>query len=685
MNGSKPINSSLTKSILIALLFLLLTGCQRSNPMDAAEAYMDSWSDLDYKKMYDTLSTDSQESISEEDFVERYKTIFSAIELDSIEINPQEIIEEEEEAYLPVDVVFNTNTVDSFDYRFTLPMTTEENEWKVIWTPSLIFPDLDQDDQVRITNEHALRGDITDRDGNPIVVEGEAYTVGGVPGKIPNQEEFAKSLAPLLEMDEKNILDELSKDWVKDDTLVPLRNFPLNISTEFKDELLSIKGTMLVTNVVTDSRRYLENKLYSHIVGYVQRVGADDLEEKKGYRENDLIGKTGIEASMEEYLHGVPGYSLFIRDKDNNKKTTIAERVPQNGDTVSLTLDPKLQQISYDALNGHVGTAVVLNGITGEVLAMVSYPDYDPNMFPNGVLPSKWKELSEDPNKPFINRATYALYPPGSTTKPFTATMALEEGVIDTNTVVEAAQERSWTPEISDWNAPPITRTNHPDGPVNLDRALVWSDNIYFAWAALKLPYEVFESQAQRFGLGESLPFGVPVSKSILKKEDTSWTKRLLATSSIGQGEVLTTPLQVATMYTAFINQGDMILPQIIQEVKDSDGKVLEQYERKIWKEDAIPEKWVDTLLPSLISVVEDKTGTAHKLAMDGISIAAKTGTAERDDKGKEEIGWLVAFTPDAPTPLVISIALEVPSGEGGVKMDIAKEILGNYYGLDMD
>ena len=682
MNGSKLINSLLKKCMLVGLLFLLLTGCQRANPMDAAEAYMDGWSGLDFEKMYHALSADSQEFITEDKFVERYKTIFSAIELNGIEITPQEMLEEEGKAYLPVDVVFDTDTVDSFEYRFTLPLELEEDEWKVVWSPSLIFPDLGQDDQVRITSEHALRGDITDREGNSIVIEGEAYTVGAVPGKIPDRSEFAKALAPMLEMEEQKILDELSKDWVRDDTLVPLRNFPLSISAEFKEQLLSVKGIMLVTNVVTDSRRYLDNELYSHIVGYVQRVSAEDLEGKKGYRDNDLIGRQGIEASMEEYLHGIPGYSLYIRDKDNNKKSTIAERTPKNGDTVSLTLDADLQEVTHKALKGHVGTAVVLNGVTGEVLAMASYPDYNPNIFPNGVLPSIWKELSEHPDKPFINRATYALYPPGSTLKPFSAVMALEEGVIDANTVVEAAQNRSWTPDLSDWNAPPITRTNHPAGPVNLDRALVWSDNIYFAWAALKLPYETFDSHAQRFGIGEPLPFGIPVSQSILKREDTPWSKRLLATSSIGQGEVLVTPLQMAAMYTAFLNQGDMVLPQIIQEIKTAEGEVVEQYERKIWQPDTIPQKWMDTILPSLVSVVEDKTGTAHRLAMEGLTIAAKTGTAERDDQGKEEIGWLVAFTLDTPTPLVVSIALEVPAGEGGVKLDIAKEIFEGYYGV---
>lgn len=673
------------KYLPIIMIMVMLIGCGQANPMETAKSYTNAWAKLDFEEMYEALSQESRESISKDDFVERYGTIFSAIELNSLDLDLQEILIEGDDAYLPIDVVFNTETVESFQTHFTLPLILEDKQWKVVWTPSLIFPDMVEEDQVRLTSQHALRGDILDREDNPIAIEGEAYTVGGVPGKIPDRNEFAKALAPLLELTEEKILDELSKDWVRDDTLVPLRNFPLSISAEFKDKILSVKGVMLVTNLVTDSRRYLNNELYSHIVGYVQRVSGEDLEEKEGYRDRDLIGRQGIEASMEGHLHGKSGYSLFIRDADGNKKSTIAEIPARHGNTIRLTLDPDLQARARKALQGHVGSVTVLDGKSGEVLAMVSYPDYNPNIFPNGVLPSSWEALTEHPDKPFINRSTYALYPPGSTIKPFSAVMALEEGVINPNTVVEEAQKRSWTPKLEDWNAPPIVRTNHPEGPVNLDKALVWSDNIFFAWAALRSSYETMESYAGRLGIGQPLPFDVPVSRSILKRQDTAWSKHLLASSAIGQGEVLVTPLQMAAMYTAFINQGDMVLPKTIKDISTPEGEILEEFEREVWIPSAIPPKWVDTILPSLIGVVEDEGGTGRSLALDGLTIAAKTGTAQKDgpaDEEKEEIAWLAAFTPDSPDPLVVVVALEVPAGEGRAKFDIVREIFMEYYGI---
>jgi len=665
--------------IFTLLTSILSAGCQKTDPNEPAQAYLNQWENMDYTKMYSYLSSESKEIISEEDFVKRYNTIFSAIKLKKIQIIPGEIVVEEDEAYLSFEVKFNTDTVGKFTLNYTIPLILEGKEWKINWTPSLIFPGMGPNDKVSLTTAHAKRGNIVDRYGNSLAIEGEAYTVGAVPGKIPNEEEFAKILAPILELEEDYILDQLHQNWVRDDTLVPLRNYPLSISQEFKNKILSVKGVMLVTNVVTDSRRYLHNELYSHVIGYVQRVNAEDLEEKEGYQSNDLIGRQGIEAAFEEFLHGQAGYTLTIKGEDNKEKKLIAQTFAKHGDNVSLTLDPKVQVSAYNALKGNKGSIIVLNPVTGEVLAMVSYPDYNPNIFPNGVPPSQWKELSQNPDKPFINRAIYALYPPGSTYKPFTAAIALEEGIITPDTIVPEARSREWTPS-GNWNAPPIRRTSHPDQDVNLDRALVWSDNIYFAWVALQMEPNTFESYSSRFGIGESLPFDLPLYNSLLKKENTPWSPRLLATSSFGQGEMLVTPLHMATMYTAFVNQGDMVLPQLVKQVQSADGTVMQDFKRKIWKEKALSPEMVNTILPSLINVVEDPTGTGHKAYIDGLKIAGKTGTAQLDDQNKNEISWFIGFTLDTDNPLLVCITLEVPAGEGGHKLDMARNIFYQYY-----
>jgi len=669
-------------SIGIFILLILLTGCkEKPDPGETARAYINQWESMNYTKMYSYLSAESKERISEEDFVNRYNNIFSAIGLKEIQIIPREIeiTEEETAAYQPLQVKFNTDTVGEFTMNYILPLTLEGEEWKVDWTPALIFPSLGPNDKVYLTTDHARRGDIADRNGNSLAIEGEAYTVGAVPGKISDEKEFAKTLSPILELDVDYILKQLHQSWVREDTLVPLRNYPLSISQEFKDKILSIKGTMIVTNIVTDSRRYLQNELFSHVIGYVQRIGAEDLKEKKDYQPNDLIGRQGIEAAYEEYLHGKVGYTLTIRDENNKPKEIIAQKPAQHGNKIILTLDSKLQESAYNALKGHKGSIIVLNPVTGEILAMVSYPDYNPNIFPNGVPPSQWKELSENPDKPFINRATYALYPPGSTYKPFVAAMALEKGIITANTIVAEARNKQWKPSGS-WNAPPISRTSHPDGDVNLDRALVWSDNIYFAWTSLKMGAELFESLSSKIGIGKPLPFNLPLSGSQLKNKDTPWSPHLLATSSFGQGEMLVTPLHIATMYTAFVNQGDMVLPQIVKQIESPKGDLIQTFERKIWNEKALSTKAIDTILPSLINVIEDPTGTGHRAYIEGLKIAGKTGTAQLDNQNKNEISWFVGFTLDTNKPLLVCVVLEVPAGQGGHKLDMARNIFSHYY-----
>lgn len=257
---------TLKKCSIFLFIFTLLTsilsaGCQKTDPNEPAQAYLNQWENMDYTKMYSYLSSESKEIISEEDFVKRYNTIFSAIKLKKIQIIPGEIVVEEDEAYLSFEVKFNTDTVGKFTLNYTIPLILEGKEWKINWTPSLIFPGMGPNDKVSLTTAHAKRGNIVDRYGNSLAIEGEAYTVGAVPGKIPNEEEFAKILAPILELEEDYILDQLHQNWVRDDTLVPLRNYPLSISQEFKNKILSVKGVMLVTNVVTDSRRYLHNEL----------------------------------------------------------------------------------------------------------------------------------------------------------------------------------------------------------------------------------------------------------------------------------------------------------------------------------------------------------------------------------------------------------------------------------------
>ncbi|MBM7583398.1 penicillin-binding protein [Caldicoprobacter guelmensis] len=671
-------------AILVTLSLILswiVSGCSKPNPQEPATAYLDAWMQSKYEEMYDLLSVGTQSSIAKQDFINRYTNIFSAIKLYKLEIDAEEIVIEDKRAYLPFKAKFHTNTVGTFEYQYTLPLVLEEKQWKIEWSPSLIFPIMQEGDKVRITRHSAKRGTISDRQGNLLATNGPAYTVGAKPSAIPNIESFAKALAPLIEMDEGSIQNILNQKWVKDnpDLFVPIKNLPFNISEEYKSKLLSVKGVMLSSKSHI-TRQYPMEQLFAHVTGYVQQISKEELEKKasEGYDAEDLIGRQGIEAALEEELKGRKGYTLYIEDQYGKQKSIIAKVEPQDGNDVILTIDPLLQKAAYEALKGSKGSIIALNPATGEILAMVSQPSFDPNIFPVGVLPSEWKALSQDPDHPLINRCIHSLYPPGSTFKPFTAAMALESGVITLQTVVPEAQKEEWIPSPN-WTAPPIRRVPHPPGDVNLRNAIVWSDNIFFAWTGLKIGYKNFETFATRYGLGQSLPFTLPVKSSQIKNASTSWSDALLANTSYGQGEMLITPLQMATMYTAFYNSGNMMLPQLVKEIRTPSGQTTESLQPKPWLEGVIPKQYVDTLLPMLIDTVEDPTGTAHKVKIPELTIAGKTGTAQVRDKS-QEIAWFIGFTLNTEKPLLVCVALEVPAGEGDVKLDIAKRMFAEYY-----
>ncbi len=671
-------------AVLMALSLIIcfiVSACSKPDPEEPANAYLDAWKHGKYQDMYELLSLESQSSIAEEEFVNRYSNIFSAIKLDKLEITTQEIIIEDNEAYLPFKAEFYTNTVGTFQYEYTLPLVLEDKQWKIAWSPSLIFPIMDEGDKVRIAQQDAKRGAITDREGNPLAIDGPAYTVGAKPSAIPDIDDFVKALAPLIEMDESAIHSILNQKWVKDnpDLFVPIKNLPFNIPEDYKNELLNVKGVMLSSKSYT-TRQYPMERAFAHVTGYVQRINQDELKEKssKGYEAEDLIGRQGMEAALEEILRGQRGYTLYIEDREGKQKNIIAKVEAQDGNDVMLTIDPNLQKIAYEALEGHRGSAIALNPATGEILAMVSQPSFDPNVFPVGVSPSSWKAISQDPNHSLINRCIQSLYPPGSVFKPFTAAMALELGVITPHTVVPEAQEEEWIPSPN-WTAPPIRRVSHPAGEVNLRNAIVWSDNIFFAWTGLKIGYKDFEAFANRYGLGQSFPFILPVKNSQVKNDASQWSDALLANTSYGQGEMLVTPLQMAAMYTAFYNGGNMMLPQIIKEIRTASGQTVESLQPKPWLEGVIPQQQVETLLPMLVDTVEDPTGTAHKVKIPGLTIAGKTGTAQVGDK-TQEIAWFIGFTLNTEKPLLVCVALEVPAGEGDVKLDIARRMFAEYY-----
>ncbi|NMA94493.1 MAG: hypothetical protein GX974_00455 [Clostridiales bacterium] len=659
---------------------------QEDTPQDVLNLYFQLWSDGKYNEMYDLLSLNSRETITKTEFVDRYEDIFTDIGIVKIQAKITDNIDKtEDELKDPQELKFNTsvtfytNTVPTFEQVYPISMAKEGDSWKVIWSQSLLFPNMRANHTIEVNPIPRVRGSILDRYGNPIAEYSEVYTVGAVPQAIPNIDEFVDTLAPIIDVSTDYIKKQLNQTWVKADTFVPLRSYPLSISQEFKDEVLSVKGVML-SSMQKSARQYIKGEQFAHITGYVQGISEELLEKlsQKGYTKEDIVGKQGIEAVMEDILRQKNGYIISRKKNSDEQAHIVAEYDGEDGNNVVLTIDPRLQDICYRAMEGHKGSIVAMHPSTGEVLALLSQPAFDPNLFSFGISQADWDELSNNKDYPLVNR-TVKGHIPGSTIKPFIAAMALDEGIISKDTIVKEAEEREWYP-TSDWGSHPIKRVDHPKGEVNLRNALVWSDNIYFAWTGLKLGSIALEDYFTKYGFGEQIPFELSIDTSIVKNKDTKWSDHLLADTAYGQGEMLLSPIHLTTLFTSFFNNGNILVPKLIREVRDSFGKTLEPFEVEVWKENAMEEKTVNVLYSYLIDVVEDESGTAHDINIPGLKIGAKTGTAQLGSEKKDELGWVVAFTANVENPVILSLCLEVPAGAGSEKFKVIKDIFTEYY-----
>lgn len=378
--------------------------------------------------------------------------------------------------------------------------------------------------------------------------------------------------------------------------------------------------------------------------------------EKDGYNQNSVIGKSGIEKLYEQKLRGIDGCSIVIADDKGNTKQTLAKQDLKNGEDVKLTIDINLQTKLYDQFSNDKSANVALNYETGEILALVSTPTFNSNDFAMGMTTNKWNELKQNEKNPLYNRC-YATYTPGSSFKPVIGAIGLTTGKINENEDF-GKSGTSWQKDSS-WGTYKITTLKEYEGPANLKNALINSDNIYFAKASLKIGKNTLQEQLLKLGFSESLPLSNEISKSTFADNNNIETEIALADTGYGQGKVLVNPIHMASIYTSFLNEGNMILPYI---------EYKENKEKTIWKNGVFTKETANIIKEDLIQVVEDKVGTAHSVKIEGKQIGGKTGTAEikssKEDTNGTEVGWFNSFCIDNKT-LIISMVEDVKDNDG--------------------
>ena len=634
----------------------------KNKPENVLQTFASYINDKKYEDMYSLLSSKSKANISEEDFIKRNKNIYEGIEAKNFSVDIQSIENEKKLAKVTYKNSMDTMSghVD-FVNTVTLELN-EEKEYKIDWTSNLIFLELNTEDKVRVKTIEAKRGSILDRNGEYLATNGVASQIGLVPGKMSdNKEENIEKIAELLNMTSAGINSELSASYVKADTFVPLKTVGKN-EMELKNKLLEIKGVKIID---TDERIYPQGVSTSQLVGYIQPINSEELKEKakEGYTSSSKIGKYGLERAYESTLRAVNGSEIYIEDANGNKKTSIAKQEQKDGQDVKLTIDSKLQQTVYEQFKDDKSAVVVMNPKTGEVLALASCPSFDSNDFSLGMTTTDYKNLTENPDNLLYNRYL-ATYAPGSSFKPIIGAIGLTTGAFSADDDFGRSGTK-WQNDSS-WGDFYITTLSTYSGPANLKNALIHSDNIYFAKAALKIGGKNLINSLKNIGFGQQIEFPQTISKSSYSNSESFTNETQLANSGYGQGEVLVNPIHMAMMYSAFVNEGNMIMPYL--EYKENASSQTAKY----YKENAFSKEAANEVRDDLIQVVENPSGTAHLAKIEGKTIAGKTGTAEikqsKDDTEGTEIGWFNAFNvgeSDANSLLIVSMVENV-KGKGG-------------------
>lgn len=656
-------------------------------PKDLIVDYMSYIENQEFDKMYEMLSKQSKANIDEETYTTRNANIYKGIEIQNLVIqNIEETKLKNKKRKLMYDVSFHT-VAGQVSFKNEAVFEKGEDGYRLLWEDSLIFPGLQETDKVRVSTDSASRGKILDRNGVCLAGPGVVSSVGIVPAKLQNEEEALEQLATLLDLSVDTMKNKLHASWVKEDSFVPIATIPkiselesqgqseeLSKEQERQNKILAISGIMITD---TKARIYKLGKAAAHLIGYVQNVTEEDLEKHagEGYSSSSVIGKSGVEAFYEKQLKGQNGCKIAIVDKDGNEKEVIASIEKEDGQDIQLTIDAQLQQNLYEQFKEDPGCSVAMNPYTGEVFALVSTPTYDSNDFIRGISGKRWKELSEDENRPLYNRFRQ-VWCPGSTFKPITAGIALKTGAIDANEDF-GSEGLSWQKDSS-WGSYYVT-TLHTYAPVILKNALIYSDNIYFAKTALKIGAENFAEQLEQVGFKQQIPFEINMNASKYSNTEKIENEIQLADSGYGQGQILVNPLHLASMYTAFSNNGSMIKPYL---------EYKENARGEVWILDAFSSDIVSQVREGLIGVVNNPNGTGYAARRLDRTLAGKTGTAElkatKEDTTGTEIGWFSVFTADQEEekPILIVSMVENVKGLGGsgyvVKKD--KAVLDAYF-----
>jgi penicillin-binding protein 2 len=541
------------------------------------------------------------------------------------------------------------------------------------------------------------RGLILDRNGEVLAANYSAYTLEITPGKVANVERAIDELAEVIEVSPRDRrrfrkLQEETKNFES----LPIRTrlteeevarFAVN---RFRFPGFEIKARLF--------RSYPLGEVASHAIGYIGRINDADVKRidaaglATNYKGTDHIGKLGIEGAYENELHGLTGSEQVEVDAGGRAIRALARREPVSGNNLVVTLDLKLQRVAEEAFQDYRGALVAMDPKTGEVLALVSRPGFDPNLFVDGIDPQSWDALNNSPAKPLNNRALRGQYPPGSTIKPFMALAALEY--------------RKRTPEyaISDPGFFTLPGVSHRyrdwkkegHGTVNMFRSIVQSCDTYYYGLAVDLGIDAIHGYLTRFGLGAKTGIDIEGElQGLAPSQAWKWARYRqkwyvgdTVSVGIGQGYMLATPLQLATMTATLANGGTPVYPRLLKAVQDARTRELRPVPHQVGTPVSVKPEHLALVKAAMVGVTQPG-GTAVKAGLNaGYTIAGKTGTAqvigmkqgEKYDASRireehRDHALFIAFAPADDPKLALALLVENGGSGSGTAAPIAREV----------
>lgn len=542
------------------------------------------------------------------------------------------------------------------------------------------------------------RGLIVDKHGVVLADNIPIYVLEIIPEHVLNLKDTLARLQKLLPSINPDDLENFHRLRHENHSYVPIP-LKLKLSQEdlatFASNQYQFPGVSIKARLM---RYYPHAELTAHLLGYVGRINLKELKEINytNYQGTNYIGKTGVESFYEEALHGKIGYQQIETDASGRTIRTLSKQLPISGSKITLSIDFELQKRAYAALKEKRGAAVVIDVHNGEVLAMVSAPSFDPNLFVNGVSHDDYAELSNAFNRPLFNRAVRGLYPPASTVKPFIALAGLDKSFVSLDTKIYDPgwfQLPNGKRHFRDWK-----KTGH--GAVSIKRAVTVSCDTFFYQLGAKMGINLIEDILKQFGFGqlthidlhEESPGLVPNPSWKKRTKGVSWYPGDTLITTIGQGFMLVTPLQLASAAAALSLHGQRFQPHLVKYLTDDHNnqetiKVVEEYPIKLKNN----QNW-GLIIDAMRAVITDNEGTGYRFGRrPSYTVAAKTGTAqvfslsqiESENKRiiPEELrdhSWFMAFAPIEEPEIAVAVLVE----NDVIAPQIARTIMDGYFEL---